>query len=97
MVENTLFFMAGLTVGATSLYLHKCKCDKARLRSRMANDKTQTAVILDHLERGKTITVDEAKSLYNISNLGSVLHALRRAGATIETTIVNKKGIYKLK
>lgn len=53
---------------------------------------TQTAVILKHLQSGKSITSMEAFHRYNATRLAAIIHSLRQCGHTIVTTEERHEG-----
>jgi hypothetical protein len=53
--------------------------------------KSQKDLVLEHLERGWSITSLEAWQMYGISRLSDIILKLRRSGYNIETTMVESK------
>jgi hypothetical protein len=58
---------------------------------------TQAKAVIEHLKKNKTLTQKEAKELYSISALRSVVCRLRSAGYEIDTAFDGHNGVYSLK
>ncbi len=58
----------------------------------------QSQIILKHLEQGRTLTVEQAKTIYGIKHLRSVISRLRHNyDIDIETAGEGRKAVYKKK
>ena len=90
MIELIVILM-GAVIGAMGHYIYVAFSNC----SPKAN--TQAKAVLEHLKKNKTLTSKEAKDLYSISALRSVVCRLRSAGYEIETAFDGNKGVYSLK
>jgi hypothetical protein len=90
MIELIVILM-GAVIGAMGHYIYVAVSNC----SPKAN--TQAKMVLDHLKKNKTLTSKEAKNLYSIIALRSVVCRLRSAGYEINIERDGHKGIYSMK
>lgn len=84
-------FLVGVGVGASLMYMYKCRCDDRRL-GKFGNG-TQAYVVRMHLEQGKRLSAEYALKNYNIKKLSAVIDLLRKAGVDVKT-VETKDGYY---
>ena len=84
-----LVLVVGVILG---VWIYRCQQkDKCSI-------KGEGALILKHLNRGKTITAEQAKELYGIKHLRSLISYLRhKYGQDIQTVTKEKKAVYSKK
>ena len=83
--------VAGVILGALLYHIYLA------LRPCSLKENTQAKVIIDHLKNNDSLTAEQAKTLYSIRALRSVVCRLRSAGYNIDMKIENKKYYYSLK
>jgi prepilin signal peptidase PulO-like enzyme (type II secretory pathway) len=84
-----LFLLVGAVLG---VWIYRCQ------KKEQCSVKGEGALILKHLRRGKSITQEQAKALYGIKHLRSVISHLRhKYGQDIQTVTKDKKAVYSKK
>ena len=86
-----MIILIGVLIGGVAHYVYAAN----NLCSPKAG--TQAKAVLTHLEKHKTLTAKEAKSLYSIGALRSVVCRLRSVGYEIQTKRNGHIAIYSMK
>jgi hypothetical protein len=91
-MAETLMRVLGFITG--SFYYKKWF---SRSRTIAVSKTTQAGTVLKHLKHNRTITSEDAKELYQIVALRSVIHRLRMSGYKFHTHMNGRTAIYSLK